>query len=140
MWGANTWQLEWLRMDPYPDVRDDEGVQWFATKVDGFWGSPKSDVAFTPKIARHGVFRVPGYKREKVITLTGRAYCADYATLERAESRVGGLLSEPDTEYPFICYTQVGNLACSVVLDGDIVTTPLDTVSEPGFEFSIQMA
>lgn len=140
VWGASTWQLDWLTMDPHPDVRDSAGVQWFATKVDGFWGSPKTDVAFSPKIGRHGVFRVPGYKREKVITITGRAYCHDDAELHRAEIAVAGLLSEPDTEYPLVCYSDIGNLVCNVVLDGDVIPTPLDSISEPGFEFSIQVA
>jgi hypothetical protein len=139
-WGASTWQLDWLTMDPHPDVRDANGVQWFATKVENFWGSPKSDVAFTPKIGRHGVFRVPAYKREKIVTITGRAYCPDDAMLRRAEIAVAGLLNRPDTEYPLICYSDMGNLACSVVLDSDIVTTPLDALNEPGFEFSIQVA
>jgi hypothetical protein len=140
VYGANTWQLDWLTLDPTPDKRDADGVQWFATKVEGFWGAPKSDVAFTPKVARAGVFRVPGWKRERIITVTARAYAPTDALLRRAEALVSGLLSGDDVEYPLICQSDIGPLVCSVVLDGDITTTPLTTVSEPGFEFAVQVA
>lgn len=140
MYGASVWQLDWLALDPDPDARDADGVQWFATKVEGFWGSPKPDMIFAPKVNQHGVFRTPGWKRQRIISVTGRAYAATDAVLRMAEARVSGLLGDDDTEAAFLCYSDIGPLECNVVLDANIITTPLQTVSEPGFEFSLQLA
>lgn len=136
---ATRWQLDWLVMDPSYRVRDADGVRWIATEVDGYWDSPGPDAELTAKLNRHGTFRTPGWKREQIITLTGRAYCRDLVKLDRARANVLALLSDPDTLTPFINDSNIGQVQCDVALDDEIHTEPLQVVSEPGFEFTIQM-
>lgn len=137
--GANTWQLDWLTMSPERDQRDAAGVQWVCTKEVGFWGSPATNATLTPRLNRHGVYRSPGWKKQRVITLTGRAYASDLAVLRAAEANVCGLLSDPTVPGTLTCISEIGSLTCSVFLDADTVCTPVDAVSEPGFEFSLQL-
>lgn len=137
--GANTWTLDWLTMSPERDRRDVTGVQWICTKETGFWGSPATSATLTPRLSRHGAYRGPGWKKQRTISLTGRAYAADLATLRAAEANVCGLLADPSTPGRLTCVSEIGTLTCSVYLDADIVCTPVDVASEPGFEFSLQM-
>ncbi|MBB5154950.1 phage tail family protein [Saccharopolyspora phatthalungensis] len=137
--GAHVWTLDWLTLHPDGDYRDASGVQWILTKEQGFWSSPATNASLSPRLARHGAYRSPGWKKQRTISLTGRAYADDYAVLRQAESNVLGLLSDPMKPATLTCYSEIGALCCEVYLDDEILCTPLDVISEPGIEFSVQV-
>ena len=137
--GAQVWTLGGITFHPRGDVRDANGVQWILTKEQGFWGAPKTNAQFSARLQRHGAWRSPGWKTQRTITLTGRCYAMGYAALRRAESTVLALLSDPTTPATLTCYSEIGPLSVDVFLDADTTCTPLDVVSEPGVEFSLQV-
>ncbi|MFK0249287.1 hypothetical protein ACIQUM_31700 [Amycolatopsis azurea] len=137
--GAHVWTLDWLTMHPDGDVRDSAGVQWILTQEKGFWGSPGTNAEFSSRLARHGAYRSPGWKKQRTISLTGRAYADDFIVLRQAEANLLGLLSDPRTPRTLTCLSELGALTCEVFLDDEILCTPLKVVSEPGFEFSLQV-
>ncbi len=137
--GAQVWTLDWLRFDPSPAARDSYGVQWILTEERGFWGAPKPEADFNSRLNQHGVVRTPGWKQQRTISLTGRCYALDFRVLREAEAQVCGLLSDPTTPGLLTCYSEFGPLECEVYLDDDILCVPLEVISEPGIEFSIQV-
>ena len=139
MLGGQVWTLENLQFHHSYKVRDNAGVMWILTEEKGFWGSPGTNATLTSRLNRHGAYRSPGWKKERIITLTGRCYAESYATLRQAEATVMGLLSDPVKPGLLTCYSEIGTLSTEVYLDDDILCTPLDIVSEPGIEFSIQL-
>lgn len=139
MLGGQVWTLDYLTFHHSPNVRDSDGVQWILMEEKGFWGTPGTNATLSPRLNKHGQYRSPGWKKERIVSLTGRCYASDYATLRRAESHVLGLLSDPTTPGILTCYSEIGALTLEVYLDDDILCTPLDIVSEPGVEFSIQV-
>lgn len=139
MLGGQVWTLENITFHHSPNVRDANGVQWILTKEEGFWGSPGTGATLSPRLNKHGMFRSPGWKKERIISLTGRCYASEYNVLRQAESNVLGLLSDPTTPGTLTCYSEIGALTLDVFLDDAILCTPLDIVSEPGIEFSIQV-
>lgn len=139
MLGGQVWTLENITFHHSYNVRDSAGVQWILTKEEGFWGSPGSNATLSPRLNKHGMFRSPGWKKERIVTLTGRCYHPDYRVLRQAETYVLGLLSDPRTPGKLTCYSELGTLSLDVFLDDAILCTPLDIVSEPGVEFSIQL-
>jgi hypothetical protein len=139
MLGGQVWTLDTITFHHSPKVRDSAGVQWIVTKEEGFWGTPGTNATLSPRLNKHGMFRSPGWKKERIVTLTGRCYHPDYAVLRQAESTVLGLLSDPRTPGKLTCYAENGALSLDVFLDDAILCTPLDIVSEPGVEFSLQL-
>jgi hypothetical protein len=139
MLGGQVWTLDYLTFHHSPSVRDSAGVQWILTKEEGFWGSPSTNATLSPRLNKHGQYRSPGWKKERIVSLTGRCYASDYATLRRAEANVLGLLSDPFKPGVLTCYSEIGVLSLDVYLDDAIICTPLEIVSEPGVEFSIQV-
>ncbi len=139
MLGGQVWTLENITFHHSCDVRDSAGVQWILTKEEGFWGSPGTNATLSPRLNKHGMFRSPGWKKERIVSLTGRCYHPDYEVLRQAEANVLGLLSDPRTPGKLTCYSEIGALSLDVYLDDAILCTPLDVVSEPGVEFSIQL-
>ncbi|MET9262415.1 hypothetical protein [Amycolatopsis sp. NPDC004079] len=139
MLGGQVWTLDWLTFHHSYQVRDPQGVQWILTKEEGFWGAPGTNAALSPRLNKHGMFRGPGWKKERIVSLTGRCYHPDYAVLRQAEANVLGLLSDPTTPGKLTCYSEIGVLSLDVYLDDAILCTPLDIVSEPGIEFSLQL-
>ncbi|PKW15920.1 phage tail domain-containing protein [Saccharopolyspora spinosa] len=137
--GAHVWTLDWLRLHPDGAQRDRFGVQWILTEEKGFWSSPGTNATLSSRLGKHGAYRSPGWKNQRTITLTGRAYCPNYALLRQAEANVLGLLADPRRPATLTCYSEIGALSCEVFLDGDILCTPLKVISEPGIEFSIQL-
>lgn len=137
--GAHVWTLDWLTMHPDGGVRDAAGVQWILVQEKGFWGSPGTNAQLSGRLARHGVYRSPGWKKERTISLTGRAYAQDFTVLRQAEAALLGLLSDPRSPRALTCQSELGALTCDVFLDAEILCTPLQVISEPGFEFSVQV-
>jgi hypothetical protein len=137
--GAQVWNLDWITFDPRPETRDAHGVQWILVEEKGFWGTPGTNATTNPRLNEHGEVRSPGWKKARTITLTGRCYAEDFTTLRRAESKVNSLLSDPTEPGKLVCHSEFGPLACDVYLDDDIICTPLEVVSEPGIEFSVQV-
>lgn len=138
-WGAQRWTLDWLTFSPYADDRDANGVQWILTNEKGFWGAPKTGATVSGRLNQHGMFRSPGWKTDRTISLTGRFYCMDYTVLRAAEAAVQGLLSDPNTPGLLTCFSEIGPLEIEVFLDDVILCQPLDVASEPGIEFSLQL-
>lgn len=139
MLGGQVWQLENITFHHSYNVRDSNGVQWILTKEEGFWGTPGTNATLSPRLNKHGMFRSPGWKKERIISLTARCYHPDYQVLRQAEANVLGLLSDPLSAGKLTCYSEIGTLSLDVYLDDAILCTPLDIVSEPGVEFSIQL-
>ncbi|MEU5259026.1 hypothetical protein [Amycolatopsis sp. NPDC021455] len=139
MQGAHVWTLEDITFHYSPDIRDAQGVQWILTKEEGFWGTPATNANLTPRLNRHGAYRSPGWKKERIVTLTGRMYAENYTTLRQAETNLLGVLSDPTAPGKLTCYSELGPMSLDVFLDDAILCTPLDVVSEPGIEFSIQL-
>lgn len=137
--GANVWQLENLTFDPSPDARDEHGAQWFVLNEKGFWGSPGTTATTTKQLNKHGAFRSPGWQKERIVSLIARCYAPSYDLLRSAQAHVLGLLSDPRAPGKLICHSEIGSLALDVFLDDKILCTPLQVISEPGFEFSVQM-
>lgn len=139
MLGGQVWTLDWLTFHHSPSVRDANGVQWILTEEKGFWATPGTGATLSPRLNKHGVYRSPGWKKERTVTLTGRCYAETYPVLRQAEANVLELLSDPRLPGRLTCYSELGALTLDVFLDDEILCTPLDIVSEPGIEFSIQM-
>lgn len=139
MLGGQVWTLEGITFHHAYDVRDSAGVQWILTKEEGFWGAPGTNATLSPRLNKHGMFRSPGWKKERIVSLTGRCYHPDYEVLRQAESYVLGLLSDPRTPGKLTCYSEIGTLCLDVYLDDAILCSPLEIVSEPGVEFSLQL-
>lgn len=139
MLGANVWSLDWLTFRPEREARDVDGVQWILLEEKGFWGTPGPSASLSPRLNNHGAYRSPGWKTERTISLVGRCYADDFLTLRRAEAKVLGLLSDPRASAPLVCHTEFGGLMCEVYLDDAILCSPVDTISEPGIEFSMQV-
>lgn len=136
--GGQVWTLDWLTFHHAPSVRDSHGVQWILTDEKGFWGTPGTGATLAPRLNQHGQTRSPGWKKERTVSLTGRCYAPEYSVLRQAEANVLGLLSDPTVPGKLTCYSEIGAQTLSVFLDDAILCTPLDIVSEPGVEFSIQ--
>lgn len=138
--GASVWTLDGITFHPSSRVRDEQGVQWILTEEKGFWGSPGTGHTLSARLNKHGAFRAsPGWKKERVVTLTGRCYAEDFPTLRQAEANVSGLLADPDVPGKLTCYTELGAMQLDVYLDNPILCSPLRIISEPGIEFSIQV-
>lgn len=139
MLGGQVWTLEGITFHHSYKVRDPVGVQWILTNEEGFWGTPGTNATLSPRLNKHGMFRSPGWKKERIVSLTGRCYHSSYEVLRQAESYVLGLLSDPRAAGTLTCHSEIGALSLDVYLDDAILCTPLDIVSEPGVEFSIQL-
>lgn len=138
MAGGSVWTLDDITFRP-TDERDSQGVQWILTAEKGFWGTPGTGAALSPRLNKHGAYRTPGWKTARTVSLTGRCYAQQYAVLRQAEANVLGLLADPTAPGTLTCYSELGALELAVYLDGPILCGPLDIVSEPGVEFSIQL-
>lgn len=137
--GGTVWTLDWVTFHHSYDVRDTQGVQWILMEEKGFWGSPGTGATLSPRLNKHGAYRSPGWKKERIVTVTGRCYAESYAVLRAAEANVLALLSDPKRPGMLTCYSELGGLELTVFLDDAILCAPLNIVSEPGVEFSIQM-
>lgn len=139
MLGGLVWTLDNITFHHSPKVRDSSGVQWILTEEKGFWGAPATGATLSPRLNKHGIYRSPGWKKERVVSLTGRCYSGNYQVLRQAEANVLGLLSDPKVPGKLTCFSELGALALDVYLDDEILCKPLNIVSEPGIEFSIQV-
>jgi hypothetical protein len=136
--GSPPFTLDWLTLGN-PDEPDDAGVEWHLLKVAGITdgGTPRMDITERP--AMHGAAIGPIFMKERIITLEGRAFAPDFASLRHAEMSVKGLCSGSSTEsYPLTLHSEIGDLTCSVRLDDKITTVP-NKVFAPSFDFSIQL-
>jgi len=136
---GTVWTLEDITFHYSPNVRDSAGVQWILTKEEGFWGTPAPAADLTPRLNRHGAYRSPGWKKERIVSLTGRMYADSFTALRQAEANLLGILSDPTKPGKLTCYSELGPMCLDVFLDDAIICTPLEIVSEPGIEFSLQL-
>lgn len=130
------WTLGPLRLDP--DRADARGVLWFLYEEQGFFGAPETTGSTDQRLGAHGGIRSPGWKTERSISLSGYAFAPSYRELRRAVHQVSAVASNPNAPIPLTCYSELGPLVCSVWLDGEIITKPLD-IQRPGIEFSLQL-
>lgn len=134
--GVMPLKLDWLYLNP--EVEDEQGIQWICTDCTGLWDSPEPRVNLAERVITHGAFMGPMYMKERVITIKGRAFAPDFATLRQAQAQVAGLCTDPNETYTLLCESEIGLIACGVRLDGKTLATPFN-VFTPAFEFSIQV-
>ncbi|MDN3356088.1 phage tail domain-containing protein [Actinomadura sp. DC4] len=96
---------------------DDAGVEWRLTDVEGWFGRSGVGVrtARDDRPGRHGSFRGPAYRSERVITLGGVVRAPDAATLDAAADVFAALCDEGD-----ILYTLVGTDASGIAKQCDV--------------------
>lgn len=75
---------------------DSEGVHWHCATLSG-WDGTDVKVTVSPREADHGSWLSPVYMAERVITLAGKAFAPDMASLDRAIDRLTAAASLTDT-------------------------------------------
>lgn len=136
--GVMPCQLDWLRLD---EQYDENGIQWFLTKCEGFWDSPQPRMDLTERITGHGGYLGPNWMKERIIKLEGRAFQddGDWAKLRAAQAAVNGICGGSTTaQYPLTFESEIGNITCYVQLDDSTTTQPTN-VFTPAFDFTIQL-
>ncbi|MDA3624825.1 hypothetical protein OU415_05205 [Saccharopolyspora sp. WRP15-2] len=134
--GSPQWSLDSISFGP--DKPDSRGVHWILTQEEGFWAGSATGAELHPHLSRHGAIRTLGWRAERTITLEGRAFAPDVATLRRAANQLTGLLADPHRSVPLTCYSEIGPVTCDVFLDDQILTKPGVTAT-PSFEWSLQL-
>lgn len=129
-------RLDWMRLDP--EVLDANGMQWFLTNCKGFWDSAAPRVDITERFIHHGAYMGPNYFKERIITLEGRAFANDFATLRAAQARVAGICADVNKSFWLTFESEIGNISAEVRLDDATTTQPFE-VYTPAFDFSIQL-
>ncbi len=135
---APRWRLDWLNLSAR-GVTDANQIQWILLEETGFWDSPDARVDVTDRSNAHGSYVGPIYYKERIVTVKGRAFCDDPATLRRYWSLITGLCADPTDSYTLACESQVGTLYCNVRRDGQVITTPAPFLNVEAFDFSIQL-
>jgi hypothetical protein len=116
---------------------DINGCDWILTKESGWFGSPAIKIARVDKPAARGVFRGNEFRGGRVMTLEGVLAAPTVPALRTASRALFGLFPDPHVQYPLTVIEETGlGLSTNVVLDGEILTTPLAATS---VTFSIQL-
>jgi hypothetical protein len=71
---------------------DDDGVEWWVTKEEGWSGGPDVRLELAPRPQRDGTFDAPSFRSARVITLEGKAIAPDPDVRERAKDRIAAVL------------------------------------------------
>lgn len=116
---------------------DTNGCDWILTKESGWFASPAIKTARVDKPASRGVFRGNEFRGGRVMTLEGVLAAPNVATLRNAIRTLLGICPSPRSQYPLTVIEETGlSLYANVVLDGEILTTPISATS---VTFSIQL-
>jgi Phage tail protein len=76
------------------NARDDEAVEWWITKENGWSDGPDLRLTLPDRPQRDGAFDGRSYRAARVITLEGIAIAPDEDVKERAKDRLGGVLAD----------------------------------------------
>lgn len=76
---------------------DDDGVEWWVTKEDGWSGGPDVRLTLASRPQRDGGFDAASFRSVRVITLEGLAIAPDSDARERAKSRISAVLADGST-------------------------------------------
>jgi hypothetical protein len=71
---------------------DDDGVEWWVTKEDGWTSGPDVRLTLSSRPQRDGGFDAESFRSVRVITLEGMAIAPDPDTRERAKDRIAAVL------------------------------------------------
>src|SRR5215472_6612204 len=116
---------------------DANGCDWLLTKETGWFGSPAIKTARVDKPAARGVFRGNEFRGGRVMTLEGNLGAPTVTALRNACRTLLGICPDPHLQYPLTVIEESGlSLYANVVLDGEILITPVSALS---VDFSIQL-
>lgn len=118
------------------NVPDATGVARVATKLVGWYDTPKMRTVFTPLPFASGSLYTPAYTDHRTITLDGVMFTRDRATLIRGRRALGGLCNDPSTLYTLRVDDEVGSLFCLVQRSTDILFKSADGVTA---DFSVSL-
>jgi hypothetical protein len=76
------------------NVRDDDGVEWWVTKEDGWSTGPDIRLSLPNRPQRDGGFDAESFRAMRVVTLEGVAIAPDRETRERAKNRIAAVLAD----------------------------------------------
>jgi len=118
------------------NIPDASGVARVATKLVGWYDTPKLRTVFTPLPFASGSLYTPAYTDHRTITLDGVMVTRDRATLIRGRRALGGLCNDPSTLYTLQVDDEVGSLFCLVQRSTDILFKSADGVTA---DFSVSL-
>lgn len=105
---------------PYPT--DADGVEWIATKLDGWFGSPAPTTVQAPRLAGHGSYRSPSRRPGRTIALEFVVTAPTVEAMRLLERQVAALCSDPDRLYPLVVTEDpMGTLTADVELSDEIL-------------------
>lgn len=108
---------------PYPV--DADGVEWQATKIEGWFGSPAPKVAQAERLAGHGSYRSPSRRAGRNIALEFVAVAPSAAAMRTLERRIAAMCSDPDVLYGLtVTEDPVGALSAEVELSDELIIAP----------------
>lgn len=81
---------------------DEDGVEWWITKEEGWSSSPSVRLSLTDRPERDGAFDAPSYRSARVITLEGTALAPDRLRKERAKDRLAAVLNDGSRLQPMV--------------------------------------
>jgi hypothetical protein len=99
-----TWELDNLTFG----AEDDDGVVWYVTASDGWFGPPKPKTQRQAKFQTAGSFRNLAPRGERIIVLTGKTRCPDVLTRLDALDRFAACASNPAVVYDMTVTDQTG--------------------------------
>ena len=108
---------------PYPADSDD--VEWVATKIEGWFGSPAPTTRQVPRLAGHGSYRSPSRRSGRNVALEFVATTLTGNAMRQLERRIAALCSDPDVLYTLtVTEDPVGALSAEVELSDELIITP----------------
>jgi hypothetical protein len=118
-------------------VIDSSGVEWIATDIAGWWGSPAPRNVRTDRLSADGAHRSAAFRSPRIVVVEGVLVAPDDTTKRIAEQKVAGLFSDPQQLYPLAVQDETGTYSADVELNGEILTAPRSFGS---VSFSVPMA
>jgi len=118
------------------NIPDSTGVARVATKLVGWYDTPKMRTVYTPLPFASGSLYTPAYTDHRTITLDGVMFTRDRATLIRGRRALGGLCNDPSQLYTLQVDDEVGSLFTLVQRSTDILFKSADGVTA---DFSVSV-
>jgi hypothetical protein len=119
------------------NAADDDGVEWWITKEEGWASSPDVRVDLSLRPQRDGAFDAPSFRTARMITLEGTAVAPDPQTKERAKDRLAAVLADGSRLAELVVDEEITRRRAMVRLAGG--TKIVDTTPYT-FDWSIQLA
>ncbi|TDV47851.1 phage distal tail protein [Actinophytocola oryzae] len=118
------------------NVVDDEGVEWWVTREDGWASGPDVRLSLASRPQRDGGFDAESFRSVRVITLEGLAIAPDRDAKERAKNRMGAVLADGSTLSELTVRERTVVRRAMVRLSAG---TKIVDRGPHGFEFSLQV-